>query len=97
MHECGIAAARGKRADLRTGWQASQWSDTRQGTRVVVTTETEKKVMIFASRPNGTRLTFVSPTHCARFLLPEAVEFRWTKRGCHGRAIGWPRGASGKD
>ncbi|MBW3560411.1 MAG: hypothetical protein KY449_11730 [Proteobacteria bacterium] len=97
-HECSVTAARGKGADWRTGWEASEWSDTRQGTRVVITTDiSDKKVMIFAPRPNGTRLTFVSPTDCGTFMLPEAVEFRWSKRGCHGRAIGWPAWASGKN
>ena len=83
-HECDISASRGH--------PESRWSDSKSQTlvRVAPAIAGDDRIVSFTPRQNGVRMAFLSPTHCGTFRLPPVVEFRWTKRGCAGRAIGWP-------
>lgn len=96
VHECLIKAQRKRTTDrenLERGISRSIWSDTREGTRVATVDDpTADHLLMFASRPDGLRLTFLGDSYCGtRFQLPQAIEFRWKGGACHGRAIGWPR------
>ncbi len=92
-HECAVTADRRKGPAYASELDPSRWGETGAGTRVAITSGAAAgaRVIRFAPRPNGVRMTFLGASHCGTFMLPEAVEFRWTVWGCQGQAIGWPR------
>jgi hypothetical protein len=87
-HECSI--------DARRDDPDSVWFDGKGRTVVLTKPEhsSRRYTMEFTPRPNGVRMSFLNHTHCSTFRLPPVVEFRWSKQGCKGRAIGWIGGRS---